>query len=191
MDENCYIVWDKDTKEAIIIDPGDDSDYIIENINKEDLTPRAIIATHGHFDHTMAVLPLKLSFNIPFYMHKEDGFLLKRIEKTAKHFVDFDPGPPPKVDIFLTDKATISIGKIRFSIIHTPGHTPGSVCLHFKDEKIIFVGDLIFADGYVGRTDFKYGDKIKLSESINKLPDNITVYPGHGEEFTLHKRNFQ
>lgn len=191
MQENCYIVWGDDPKEALIIDPGDDSEYIIEQVQKEELAPTAIIATHGHFDHTMAVLPIKLSYDIPFYMHKDDKFLLKRIDKTAEHFVNFNPGPPPKVDIYLDDKSNIIIGKLNFKIIHTPGHTPGSVCLYFPRDKALFVGDLIFENGYVGRTDFKYGDKVKLYDSLNKLPEGAKVYPGHGGSFTLHKRNFQ
>lgn len=188
MEANSYLVWDDKKKEAVIIDPGDDADFIIQTILSRELTPKAIVATHGHFDHTMAVLELKLAFRIPFYMHKEDEFLLKRIDRTAKHFVAFDPGPPPDVEIYLKNKSHLSIGGMEFEIIHTPGHTPGSVCLHLINEKSVFVGDLIFADGHIGRSDFSYSDKNELLLSINKiknLPKTTTVYPGHGEAFII------
>lgn len=188
MEANSYLVWEGKKKEAIILDPGDDADFIIQTILTREVTPKAIIATHGHFDHTMAVLELKLAFKVPFYMHKEDEFLLERIESTAKHFINFDPGPPPEVDIYLKDKSKLSIGGIQFEAIHTPGHTPGSICLYLKRENALFVGDLVFADGYVGRTDFSYSDKTDLINSIAKirsLPKETTLYPGHGEEFQI------
>lgn len=192
MQENCYLVWGTSTKEAIIIDPGDDADYIISILQSNELIPQAIIATHGHFDHTMAVLELKLAFNIPFYLHKDDEFLVSRVESTAKHFVNFDPGPPPKVDVYLKNNSSLIIGDININVIHTPGHTPGGVCLYMKEEKVAFVGDLVFSDGYVGRTDFSYSDKTALAESINKiksLPKGTTLYPGHGEEFQMENHH--
>ena len=179
---NCYLVWDE-TNEALIIDPGDDADFIIKNILDEELTPRLIVATHGHFDHIMAALELQLAFKIPFFMHEKDLFLLDRMDSSAKYFTGFDPGPSPDVDKFLKDKAEIKVGNMEFKIIYTPGHTPGCVSIYCKAKGAVFVGDLIFADKSVGRTDFKYSSAVELSKSIrtiSKLPKGTTVYPGHG-----------
>ncbi|OGM33042.1 hypothetical protein A2803_02910 [Candidatus Woesebacteria bacterium RIFCSPHIGHO2_01_FULL_44_21] len=189
MRSNCYIVSDQ--SEALIIDPGDDADYIIRTIEEQELTPKAIIATHGHFDHVLAALELKLAYAIPFYMHKADEFLLKRMASSARHFINYDPGPPPEVDIYLKDNSILKINNFKFKIISSPGHTPGSVCLYFKKEKALFVGDLIFADGTFGRTDHIYSNKEELARSVAKImkfPRNTIVYPGHGEEFTLHRK---
>jgi len=160
----------------------------LTDIQRNDLTPRLIIGTHGHFDHLMSVLELKLAFNIPFYLHKDDEFLLDRLDSTAMHFLQLDPGPPPDIDAYLKNKADIKVGDISLKVIHTPGHTPGSICLHEAKEKIIFVGDVIFKDGMEGRTDFSYSDKSKLKKSIRlilKLPKETTVFSGHGEETSV------
>lgn len=188
MQSNCYLFWDEKTLETIIIDPGDTADFIIGKIQELELVPLAIIATHGHFDHVMAVLELKLAYNIPFYMHKEDEFLLDRMRDSAKHFVNFDPGPAPEVDIYLKDNSKLKIANCELVIVHTPGHTPGSVCLYSKKENTVFVGDLIFADGSTGRADFAYSDKAQMArsvEKVKKLPSGTIVYPGHGGEFVL------
>lgn len=191
MRSNCYLFW-KDPENAIIIDPGDDADYIIQNIRELELTPSAVIATHGHFDHIMAALELKLAYKIPFYIHEKDEFLLTRMEKSAKLFVGFDPGPAPEADIYLKNDSILEIpasagrGNCQLKIIPAPGHTPGSVCLY--DKPNLFVGDLLFADGATGRADFVYSDKEKLKKSIKKisrLPKETIIYPGHGESFIL------
>lgn len=187
MQSNCYLVWDSQ-KNAIIIDPGDDADFIAQNINEQELTPQAILATHGHFDHVMAAFTLKLIYQIPFYMHKADEFILARMTESAQYFLNFDPGPSPEVDIYLKDKSILKIENYELKILHTPGHTPGSVCFYFEKERSMFTGDLIFAGGGLGRADFKYSDKRELVKSINKIkkmPNNTVIYPGHGAEFQL------
>ncbi len=187
---NCYLVWESQN-EAIIIDPGDDTDFIIQTILEHELVPRAIIATHGHFDHIMAALEIKLIYNIPFYMHKADEFLLERMDSSARHFINFDPGPPPDVDIYLKSNSTLEISNLELEILHTPGHTPGSVCLY--SEGCVFVGDLMFADGTCGGTDHAYSNKSELAASVDKIKKlrSSIIYPGHGEEFTLRRRNFR
>lgn len=187
MNANCFLVSDKNGETAII-DPGDDTDYIISKIQRNDLHPRLILATHGHVDHVMSVLELKIAFNIPFYMHKLDVFLLKRMASSAMHFLDFDPGPPADVDIFIEGGNKINVGDIELETIFTPGHTPGSVCFYSRKTKDIFVGDLMFNNGSIGRTDFAYSDKTKLVKSIRhitELPKNVRLHSGHGESFTL------
>ena len=185
MESNCYIVWDEKTHGALIIDPGDEAEFITQKIIENELAPVAIAATHGHFDHVMAALTLQLAFGIPFYINKEDEFLVQRMRYSAKYFLKTDPGPQPE---------TVPLGKefkvtnLEFKIIPVSGHTPGSVCFYNKKEKALFSGDLIFADGYIGRTDFSYSDKNDLKNSIVKvmeLPKDTVVYPGHGTEFEL------
>ncbi len=163
MATNCYIADD------IIIDPGDDAEYIMAHAKN----PKMIVATHGHFDHIMAAYALQLAYSIPFYIHPDDIFLLATMQSSAKHFLGLrDVDPPPK---------PTPIENLPF--IHTPGHTPGSICLKFGNA--LFVGDTIFAHGAVGRTDFSYSDPVKLSESIQKIrsyPADTRLLPGHGEE---------
>jgi glyoxylase-like metal-dependent hydrolase (beta-lactamase superfamily II) len=193
LEANCYLVWDTE-RNAVIIDPGDEADFIIQTLESLDLSPQAIIATHGHFDHVMAALELKLAYKIPFYMHRADEFLLDRMPGTAMHFINFDPGPPPDVDIYLNDKSKLKILSCELKIIHTPGHTPGSVSIYIKETKAVFVGDLVFSDNLRGRTDFSYSDKGKLVDSIElirKLPKETIIYPGHGESFTLRRKRTQ
>lgn len=187
MAANCYICVKGDS--ALIIDPGDDADYIERRISDLEVTPVAIVATHGHFDHVMAALELKLAYNIPFIMSSEDKFLTYRMESTAEHFTKVKSLPAPEIDVDLKP-GPFSIGAFDFEVIHTPGHTPGSMSLYFEKHSSLFVGDVIFADGYVGRTDFKYARPLALQDSIAKimeLPDETVVYSGHGKETTARE----
>ena len=181
---NCYLVYDQKAPDIIVIDPGDDADYIISQLNESNKIPSKIIATHGHFDHLLAVTELKLAYNIPLLMHKDDAFLLNRLQSSAKYFIGIEADPPPSVDQFLKDGDKISVGDYSLDIIATPGHTPGGIALYCKEEKALFVGDTIFEEGGVGRTDFtysKHNDLIKSIEKLLKLPEDTVVYPGHGE----------
>lgn len=186
MAEDCYLVSDTGTKETLIIDPGDDPEYISDVISREGLKPILIAATHGHFDHILGVRALQLAFNLPFLINTQDKFLVRRSSSTAKHYLGIKYADPnPQILSDLKDGDFIKIGKINLTVMSTPGHTPGSICLYGKKEKIIFVGDLVFEGGDVGRTDFIYASRGKLKESIKKiltLPGNTLVYPGHGKE---------
>lgn len=188
MQENCYLVYDKKTLEAIIIDAGDDGDYIERIISDNRLVPQLIIATHGHFDHILAVTELKLAYNIPFKIHKDDEFLVKNMQNSAKHFLGITTDPPPIIDGFLAPKSRIKIGGSKLEIIETPGHTPGSCCFYIKSENVLFTGDLLFADAAVGRTDFSYSNAKLLEKSLQKifkLPPQTIIYSGHGKSSTL------
>lgn len=192
MAENCYLVYDEVNREAVIVDPGDDGDYLMRKIADLKLKPLLILATHGHFDHVLAVLELKLAYHIPFLIHQADVFLLKLAQQSAKHFLGIKVDPVPLPDRFLKSGGEIKFGHEKLKIMETPGHTPGSVCLYAPRHPelgsgSIFTGDTIFADG-VGRTDFSYSSKSDLQKSLEKilkLSDNTLVYPGHGEETTI------
>lgn len=182
---NCYLLIKG--KNCLIIDPGDDADYLYSEVQREDVNPLFILATHGHFDHVMATLELKINFKIPFLINKKDSFLLERQKQTAKHFQSVEAIPSPKIDKDLDDMKVVDPDGFNLEIIKTPGHTPGSVSFYDKDSEKIFSGDLIFKKG-IGRYDFSYANKGVLKDSlerIKKLPANTIVYPGHGEITTL------
>lgn len=181
---NCYLVIDGTTSDALIIDPGDDADYIERIISDKRLNPKSIIATHGHFDHILAVTELTLAYKIPFLIHRGDEFLVSNMQNSAKHFEGIDVDPPPRIDKFIDELNLITVGSHSLRVFHTPGHTPGSLSIYCKKECILFCGDLLFAGGAVGRTDFSYSDPKLLAQSLSKvllLSQDTIVYPGHGD----------
>lgn len=182
---NCYLLTKEN--ECLIIDPGDSGDFILEEIQRRKLTPVAILATHGHFDHIMAVGEIQLSFNVPFYIFKEDLFLIKRLKETAKYYLKFDPDLVPPKLIKELHPGSMVIDKFTFDVIKTPGHTPGSACFYFKNRNIIFTGDTLFKDA-IGRYDFSYSSRESLKHSLTRiclLPAETIVYAGHGEDTTI------
>jgi len=188
---NCYLLTDRITQETLIVDPGDDAEYITECLNRLQTKPKAIVATHGHFDHILAVRALQLAYRIPFFLHPADLFLVKQMAVRANHYLpEKIKDPPPVVTKTLADRDELTIGKLAFRVSATPGHTPGSVSLYCQSEKIVLVGDLVFAHGAVGRTDFSYSDNSGLRQSLQKifsLPAYTVVYPGHGEPTTIER----
>lgn len=190
MSANCYLVWDEGLKDALIIDPGDAAEYILNKIRDLDIRPVSILATHGHFDHVMAATELSLAFNIPFYINELDLGILKNIQSSCKHFTGLACDPPPIVGGYLKDGKSIQFGKEKLVVMETPGHTPGSVCLLGDDY--VFTGDTIFKNA-IGRTDFSYSSKDKMKKSLErlfKLPKEIIVLPGHGEETIIGETKF-
>ncbi|MDH7476489.1 MAG: MBL fold metallo-hydrolase [Microgenomates group bacterium] len=180
---NCYFLINN--KDCLIIDPADEASFIIEDLQRRRLNLLAMLATHGHFDHLMAVSEIQKSFDVPLYINKKDRFLLDRLEETAKYFLDYQPIVFPILKIKnLEFKNSLKIKNFKLKIFQTPGHTPGGVCFYFEKEKIIFTGDTLFKNG-IGRYDFSYSSKNDLKKSIEKilsLPKKIIVYPGHGEK---------
>lgn len=183
MQANCYLL-EHDGK-CLLIDPADSADFILEKIQLMNLDLVGIVATHGHFDHIMAVGEIQLSYpHLSLHIHLKDNSLLARVAETAEHFLGYNPMVMP-----IRLKAALPIGKFSidnfaFEVIHTPGHTPGSCCLYFKKEKILFTGDTLFQGG-IGRYDFSYSDKDELKKSLQKilkLPGETIIYSGHGEE---------
>lgn len=199
---NCYLLGDVASKQTVIIDPGDDADLITDRVRDEGLTPLAVLLTHGHFDHIMAASDIQLTYNIPVYLHSQDQFLLDRLPETVMHFLGWNTAPlPPKPVVYydlettgriksLKERSHLTTGPFSFQIIEIPGHTRGSVGLYLSTSKVIFVGDVLFAQGGYGRTDFSYSNQEDLMKSIQtlmKLPDDTLVYSGHGEPTTIGK----
>ena len=193
LETNCYLVWDEETKETIVIDPADDGVSISEEINSKKLKIKAIFLTHGHFDHCLGALDLKLIYNVDFGCSEKDAFLLDRQDETVKYFLKREIKTPNfiKIDINLDKLEKFELGKEIIEVIKTPGHTPGSVCFYSKNNKLLFSGDTLFA-GLRGRTDFKYGSTKKIYESLKKLmklDKETLVLPGHGEETTIERES--
>lgn len=187
---NCYLLI-KD-KTCLIIDPGDEGEFILEEIQRNNLKPVGILATHGHFDHVMAIGEIQASFDIPLYINEKDLFLLKRVKESAQYFLGIKPAILPIKNIKnLGIGHLLEIRNWKLEIISSPGHTPGSVCYYFSDEKVIFTGDTLFKEG-IGRYDFSYSSKDDLDNSLKKLlelPQDSIIYPGHGDETTVaHER---
>ncbi|MEK7078701.1 MAG: MBL fold metallo-hydrolase [Patescibacteria group bacterium] len=183
---NCYLlVHDKD---CILIDPADDASFLLEEISRQNLNLVAMLATHGHFDHVMAVGEIQLSLKVPFYIHGKDLFLIKRLKETAKHFLGYEPHVIEPTIIKNLPNGELKISNFKFQILSSPGHTPGGCCFYFPDEQALFTGDTIFKEA-VGRTDLSYSSKKDLSDSINQLieslPKETIIYPGHGPETTI------
>ncbi len=193
LETNCYIVTDKLTKDSFIIDPADTGDYIVETAQRNSLKVKNIIATHGHFDHIMAGAYCQLTLKVPFFIHSEDTFLVNRMKETAEFFNIPCDAPPPKIDHFLKNGDIFRLGEDELTVIETPGHTPGSICLYNKQNGLLFSGDTIFAQGGVGRTDFAYSSSDDLKKSfilLLKLPPETKIYPGHGPATTINQEKF-
>lgn len=189
LETNCYIVWCKKTRECIIIDPADAADYITQTILDLELTPLCIVFTHGHFDHVLGSLELKLNFNLPIFMHQADTDILKNAQKSAQYWLKQQVDPVPDKTLPISEGGKLKIGNSVLEIHETPGHTPGSICLFANEPQLIlFTGDTLFQAG-VGRTDFEYSSPKEMQNSIQKIfknfPGKTICYPGHGETTTI------
>lgn len=184
--ENCYIVFDPITKDAVVIDPGAEGEEIVTQL--EGLNLKAILATHGHIDHVGQVGYLKEIFNVPFYLNFKDIFLTnEELFPSFAAALEAKQCPLPDVDLDKLD--SITIGSIHFKIIKTPGHTPGGVSFYNPEHKLVIVGDTLFS-GSIGRTDLPGGNPHQLSNSLKtlmELPDETIVYCGHGPNTTIKK----
>jgi glyoxylase-like metal-dependent hydrolase (beta-lactamase superfamily II) len=184
---NCYILGDENTKQGVIIDPGSEADRVLEMVKETGLTIKFIIATHGHFDHTAAVGPLKNSLGCDFLLHQEDIPFVRHAKEAARAW-GFDIDQVPDPDKFLKDGDILNLGGLELKIIHTPGHSPGGISIHLAREKVLFTGDTLF-QGSIGRTDLQLGSMEDLIRSIKEklyvLPDDTVAFCGHGDQTTI------
>ncbi len=182
---NCYIVGSEKSKDVMIIDPGAESSKIKNIIKTKSYNPKFILLTHGHGDHIGGAKDLKKEFNIPVYIHKKDGNMLKdeRLNFTKMMYKN---GITLNADKFLEDGDKITLDNIKFEVLYTPGHTPGGISIKHKD--VVFTGDTLFK-GSIGRTDFPGGSYDQLIKSIKEkllvLDEKTVVYPGHEGKTTI------
>lgn len=184
---NCFILGCESTKEAAVIDPGDDADRILMALAKSELKVKYLINTHGHFDHVGANKRMKETTGALIAIHPDDAPMLDELSKTAMMFGLSAENSPP-ADISLNHGDTVCFGNITLNVIHTPGHSKGGICLYTKGH--LFAGDTLFASS-IGRTDLPGGDYDTLISSIKNqllpLDDDTLVYTGHGPETTIGK----
>ena len=182
---NCYVLYEEDTKEAVIIDPGDEPDLILDFIKEESLSIKYIICTHGHFDHIGAVKEIKEETSAKIILHEKDLEIYRNSPQVAVQFFGIEIDPQPEPDKLIKDEELLKIGDINLKFIHTPGHSPGSISIY--TDGYIFTGDTLFA-GSVGRTDLIGGSMQVLLNSLQKiasLPDETVVLPGHGPKTNI------
>lgn len=191
IETNCYVIDNTQTKEAIVVDPSDQPVKIEQYLNENDLVCKAILLTHGHFDHIMATNELAKRTNAPVYAHKNEVELLNN---PALNLSSRYGGYTVTPDVLLEDQQELNLIGMKIKVIHTPGHTSGGVCFHFEDFDEMIAGDTLFYED-IGRYDLPTGDGNTLIASIKEklLPLNpeIRVYPGHGPSTTLgHEKQY-
>lgn len=184
---NCYFITEGN--DLLIIDPGDQAAFLLEEMSRRNLHLVGIVATHGHFDHIMAVGEIQMSFDLPLHISKEDMFLVQRLGKTAHHFLRHNSLIVEPKKVVDAAEGPLTIGPFQLEIIHTPGHTPGSTSFYIQEENALFTGDTVFK-GSVGDYSHSYSDKHDLFESLGKLERKVgeaALYPGHGEPSLLRE----
>ena len=178
---NCYIVGDESTKEGLIIDPGSDANQILNQVKELGLDIKLIVLTHTHMDHTGALAEVKAATGAEVAVHTDDAATLQ-----SRSPFQSSPQALPSPDRLLKGGDSIEMGKLRLLVLHTPGHSPGGICL--LGEGVVFSGDTLF-NSSIGRTDFPGGSHPQILNSIHTklmvLPDTTIVYPGHGPESTI------
>lgn len=190
---NCYLLINEETKEALVVDPADRADVIVRKLIDEGLTLNAILLTHGHGDHILAVGDLKKQFGVKVYAAKAEEALLSDAAQNLSKAL-FGIVVTVKPDILLEDGQEFEAAGIRLRMLYTPGHTPGGCCYYQAEEKILFSGDTLFC-GSIGRTDFPGGSLSELVRSVKEkllvLPEDVKVYPGHEEITTIgHEKRY-
>lgn len=189
--KNGFVVGCEETREAVVIDPGDEVDLLLEAVEAQRLTVRYILLTHAHLDHVTGVAAARKALGAPVGLHRDDNFLYEAVVQQGLMF-GLEVKAQPAVDFFYEGKGPWAFGAYGVWVHHTPGHCPGGVCLAIgrsnESRRTLFVGDTLFA-GSIGRTDLPGGDPETLLSSIRTVlfafPDDTVVYPGHGEPTTI------
>lgn len=189
---NCYVAFNDETKECIIVDPGASPRQLAEKIRQDELIPVAILLTHGHFDHVAAAQSLGKEFDIQVYAHEAEAETLRDPKKNASWMLGAKESYD--ADIFVKDGEVLHLAGFDIEVLHTPGHTAGGCCYYIPEEAVIFTGDTLFAQS-VGRTDLEGGSMSQLVRSVQEKiltltetgnqDTDVTVYPGHNDITTI------
>ena len=189
---NCMLITNKTTGETLIIDPGYEAERISEEIKKLNLQPVAILLTHGHFDHVMAVDELRNEYNILVYVYQDEAELLGNsiLNHSAKYGIAYQT----KADELLSDNQKLCLAGINIEVIHTPGHTSGCCCYYLPEEEVLISGDTLFYET-VGRTDLDTSNgadmRLSIKRLLETLPEEVQVFPGHGNSTTIdHEKRY-
>jgi glyoxylase-like metal-dependent hydrolase (beta-lactamase superfamily II) len=184
---NCSIIGDEQTREGIVVDPGDDIERVLEIVARHGLKVKAIVVTHAHIDHIGGAEKLKRATGAPVYMNPKDSELQKSLDLQAL-WIGMQPPEPVAIDAAAKEGDSMAVGAIKLQVIETPGHTQGSISLWMPSEKTLLAGDTLFCGG-IGRTDLPGGDGRQILRSIRDklltLPEETIVIPGHGETTTI------
>lgn len=190
--ENCYLYACPETLEAVIIDPGDEAQRILDRIQELAFIPRYIINTHGHFDHICAIDEISSVYPVPLAIHPADVPMYTDEEIARKHR-RASPLVKRQPDLLLREGDTITFGTLTLEVVHTPGHTPGGICLVSRPY-CVFSGDTLFRRS-IGRTDFPGGDYeqivVSIREKLYTLDEELVVFPGHGEPTTIIEEKYE
>ena len=184
---NCSILGDETTHEAMVIDPGDDIDDVLAILRQHKLQVKQIVITHAHIDHVGGAMKLRAATGAPILLNQDDYELLKLLDVQATWIGVPDPGKV-EIEASVGTGDSLQVGSLKANVLHTPGHTEGSVCLYFPAEKLLIAGDTLFARS-IGRTDLPGGSFEKIMRSLHDrvltLPDDTVVIPGHGPRTTI------
>lgn len=187
LQENCYLIADPGTEDAVLIDPGDEAERLLSAVRKESLTLNAIWLTHAHFDHVGAVADIIEETGVPLFMHPADEPILHNAAAAAARW-DIPLKQPPTLYTPLEDDQPLTLGDLTLKTLLTPGHAPGHVAFYYEPDALVLSGDALFR-GSIGRTDLPFGNHEELLRSIKTrlltLPDDTKVYPGHGPETVI------